>query len=288
MEKIRKAVILCAGFATRFLPETKVVAKELLPLYNKPVVEHIVNGLIDAGVEEICFVIRKGKESILRHFTRDKKWEKHMKDSDKSHFDKYEKIKFCVRYQKAPLGTGNALLSAKDFCDKTFFLLNGDEVIMHPVSPAKQMLDFWTKHKCCVMGVKQVKKCDVTKYGMLDYTQKSKVKEIKKIVEKPPILSTPSTIANIGIYILSPEFLRQISTKTEKEVPITDAINTFVQDHKMHALTISGTRYDMGSPLTYVLSNFDYCFHHPDTHKPTKKWIERYFFEKNHKKNQKV
>lgn len=280
MQKINKAVILCAGYATRFLPETKVTPKELLPLYDTPVLQHIVDDLISVGVKEICFVIRKGKENILHHFLPNKKWEKNVKNSEKIKFEKYKQIKFFVRFQKKPLGTGNALLSAKDFCDQPFFLLNGDEVVKNPIPPTKQMLEFWRKNGGCVLGVKRVVKKEVTKYGMINYVTKNKLKIINQIEEKPDILSTPSLFANIGIYILNNEFIRHISTKNENEVPITDAINSFVKEHTMFALSIKGKRYDMGSPLSYVLNNIDYCLHRDDTHDQTLKFLKKLIKEK--------
>ena len=274
MENITKGVILCGGWATRFMPECKCVPKELLPLYNKPILQYLVDDLIENGVTEICFVIRRGKEIIGKHFKPNKKWEKLVDSKLINEFEKYKNIKFKVVYQNKPLGTGHALLCAKNFCTSPFYLLNGDEVITNNPSTISQLKSAFIKHNSCVIGVKKVKPSEAYKYGMLAF-EKSKSFKVAEIKEKPKQSDIPSLYSNLGCYIFTPHIFNYIAKNSTNQVPLTDAINSFIANkNSLYAVNILGHRYDMGNPLSFVFNNIEFCYNNVNTKAETVKFLQ--------------
>lgn len=270
MENINKAIILCGGYATRFLPQCKAVPKELLPLFNTPILQFLVDDLINNGVTKIIFVIRKGKEIILSHFLKNKKWESMVKNTAiLSHFNKYNNIQFKYCYQKNPNGTGGALLCAKKHCNTPFYLLNGDEIIYSKISLITQLKNAYLKHNNCVLATQKVDLIDAKKYGMLSMENNNK---ILKIIEKPQD-TPPSLYSNLGAYVLTPEFMRFFPKQYKGELPITDVINTYCKAKNMFGVEIVGQRFDMGNPLSYVFSNVKYCYLNNQTHLDTKNFL---------------
>ena len=276
---IKKAVIMCGGWATRFLPVSKATPKELLPLYDTPILQILVNDLIKNGVNQIMFVIRNGKESIAKYFSRDISYENAVGEKEYilNKITNYNLAHFFFTYQNFQRGTGDALLQTKEWVGKdTFFLLNGDEVINHQPSLVEQMLSKYQSVKSSVMGLYKVSDIDVKKYGIVEIQNKENGL-IKGIVEKPDIFNAPSNFANIGTYIFKSNIFDYIHMSLD--MPITDAINLYTKDNLFYGLEIHGERYDLGSPLGYVLSNLNYILHRDDTKKEATKYIESLGFE---------
>lgn len=264
---IRKGVIMCGGWATRFLPVSKAVPKELLPLYDKPILQILVDDLIDNGVCEILFIIRNGKEEIAKYFSRDIAYENQIKENDKilEKLKNYDSAKFYFTYQNFQKGTGDALLQAKEWVGKdAFYLLNGDEILSNTPSIISQLRVIHKEVKCPIIALQKVREVDVEKYGIVSF-ENGENGYIKGIVEKPKFCDAPSNFANLGTYIFDHKIFDYI--KVAEEMPITDAINLFCHDHRIYGFEIFGRRYDLGSPVGYVLANFDYLLHNKETSK---------------------
>ena len=271
---IKKGVIMCGGWATRFLPTSKATPKELLPLYDKPILQILVDDLIDNGVSEILFVLRHGKESIAKYFSRDIAFENQIISNDEylMKIKNYNNANFYFTYQNFQKGTGDALLQAKNWVGKeTFYLLNGDEIINNNPSIITQLKKKYIEVHSSIIALQKVRKEDVEKYGIVRFEDK-KNGLIKGIVEKPLSFDAPSNFANIGTYIFDHTIFDFI--KQTDEMPITDAINLYCGIHNLYGLEITGQRYDLGSPIGYVLSNFDYLLHNKNTQKYALEYLQ--------------
>ena len=279
---IKKAVIMCGGWATRFLPTSKGTPKELLPLYDTPILQVIVDDLTKNGIKEILFIIRQGKESIAKYFSRNIAFEEELKHKEEylNKVKNYEKAKFYFTYQNFQRGTGDALLQAKEWVgNDTFILLNGDEIIQNTPSLIQQMLTKYHSTHTSIIGVYKVEDKDIEKYGIVDIKTKQNGL-IKGIVEKPQKHLAPSNYANIGTYIFEPSFFNYI--KSSDDMPITDALDLYIQKNYLYGAIIEGERYDLGSPLGYVLSNFSFALKNPITKHDTLEFLNKLGFYPKH------
>ncbi len=270
---VNKAVILCGGNATRFMPVCKAIPKEMLPIYNAPILHYLISDLITCGVKEITFVIRKGKECIKEYFTQNKKWEKIIKQTPSNEdFLKFKNIKFNFVYQKKQLGTGHALLCAKKFCNEPFFLLNGDELILNDISAFSQLKKEFLKHGCAVMGVKSVKKQEAYKYGMVKFEKTKQLFKLTEVVEKPKDFIYSKYLCNLGMFVFTPDIFKYICfNHANAQVPITDAINDYIKFNNMYIANIKGKRFDLGNPLSYALANIEFALNQPQLNKDVSK-----------------
>lgn len=270
LKKVRKAVILAAGFGTRFLPITKAVPKELLPVGNKPVLQYLAEEMADAGIEEIIFVISREKEMIKSYFTRDIKFENYLRKKGKYEFikplvDLQKKVRFSYVYQDEMLGNGHALLCArKKIGDEPFAFSDGDSIIASSVSATKQILDVFYEVGNSVIGVQKIaNKQDMTKYGNV-YVKKQnvethcnasvqKVYRVEKIVEKPEInkVSPQGLIIGGMRYIMTPDFwpyLERQGKSRSGEIWVADAVNAYVQEQDFCSVVYEGKYLDTGTP----------------------------------------
>ncbi len=253
---IKKAVVLCGGLGTRFLPITKAVPKELLPVIDRPVLDYIIEELIASNIEDIAIVISPQKQAIKQYFAPNKKLEKLLQKGNKTVLlqelqsaNKKAKITFIV--QHTPNGSGGALLLAKEYVgNEPFCVTLGDDIIESTTPAMQQLIETFELYKIPVLGVKKVPKKMCKHYGIISPIQKiDDCMLCDKIVEKP-LASPPSCYASIGRYVFTPEiFARLEQTNYINELPITDAINKL---NSFYARKLVGKRYDMGSKKEFV------------------------------------
>lgn len=255
---IRTAVIPVAGKGTRFLPVTKVLAKELLPLVDTPILHHIVLEAANSGIEKIVLVTSKGKSSIEDYF-----------DSDFPE-DVLKKIKIVTVRQQSPRGLGHAILCARPAVgDEPFAVLLGDDVIDGPTPCVAQLIRVHEKKgNAPVVGVMEVNKEDTSKYGIVGGNHcDEKVIEVSKLVEKPAPADAPSCLAIPGRYILTPDIftiLEKTQPSVGGEIQLTDALQTLAQKRKMYALQFDGQRFDAGDRYGYIEANLHFALKRPE------------------------
>lgn len=288
MTKVTRAVIPAAGFGTRLLPATKAVAKEMLPVINKPTIQYIVQEAVDSGIKEILIILSKGKESIKTHFGHNKPLEANLKaKKKKAMYDevialsKLAKITFI--YQDKMLGLGDAIGYAKNFAKaQPIAVLLGDDVVVSKGKTAlKQCIEAYNKTKTSIVGVQPVEKKVVNKYGIVSPINKKDTKKtifaIKDLVEKPDVDKAPSNLAILGRYVLTPDIFKAIKqTKLDKsgEVQITNALKILLKKKKIHACNFKGTRYDLGNKLGMVKATIDFALADPEMKKDVLKHIK--------------
>ena len=273
MKKIRKAIIPIAGNGTRFLPFTKTIPKEMLPILNKPTIEYIVNEAINSGIEEIIFITSSTKNTITDYFDRNFELERNLKLNGKE--DLISKIKnpalgasfVWIRQHKAK-GLGHAVLLAKNLIEENepFALLLGDDVIYTEEKyPAlKELINVYEETNLPVIGVQEVSDNNISKYGVIGPGKKinNNTWEISSIIEKPSLKDAPSNLGVVGRYILNSEIFEHLSKKTidkfSNEIQITDSIMDLVRTKGVVATKLSGTRYDMGSIIGFVKAQLEY------------------------------
>lgn len=271
--KITKAVIPVAGLGTRMLPVTKEIPKELLPVLDKPVIQHVVEEAVSAGISEIIFVTRKGKNGIKRHFLKNEELENFLiKDKKTEILKKFpnnslKKIKYFFVYQKEPLGLGDAILTAKKFIkNESFAVFLPDEFLMPKNSKKdfQRMIERYQSSGKSQILVEEIPKKLVSQYGIVKLFQGkltfNKSLDISDIVEKPNQTESPSRNRVVGRYILPVEIFEHIKTiKPDKgnEIQLTDAIKKFLNEnnHSFQATLSDSDIFDCGSPKGFVGAN---------------------------------
>ena len=269
MNKVRRGVIVAAGLGTRFLPITKTVPKELLPVLNKPVLQYIVEEMAGSGIVDIMIVIAPGKEIIKDYFVEDKKLEMALKKTGKLEQIKSlreiaKKVTFHYAYQKEPLGNGHALLQAKKFCGREpFAFSDGDSIIDSKIPAMRQLIEVFGRIEASVIGVQKIKnRQEMTKYGNV-YTKNSKfeirnsklkdfVYEVDCIKEKPNFedVSPQGFIIGGMRYIFTPDIWKYMVAQKQGrggEIWVADAVNAFAQNEKMFAYQYEGKYFDTGN-----------------------------------------
>ncbi|WP_414733119.1 UTP--glucose-1-phosphate uridylyltransferase GalU [Acetobacterium carbinolicum] len=269
MKKVRKAVIPAAGLGTRFLPITKSIPKEMLPIVDKPTIQYIIEEIVASGIEEILIINGRNKESIINHFDQVPELEALLKASGKT--DVMEQVEaitnmakiFSVR-QKEAKGLGHAVLCAKEFVgDEPFAVVLGDDIVYNDKNPAlKQMVDIYNTYGASVIGVQQVALDQVNKYGIVSGDAVgNRVYQVNDLVEKPAIGTAPSTMAILGRYIITPgifEVLEHTGKGAGGEIQLTDGLKTLATIEKMFAYDFIGKRYDVGDKLGFLQATVEY------------------------------
>lgn len=282
--KVRKAIIPAAGLGTRFLPATKAMPKEMLPIVDKPVIQYVVEEAVESGIESIIIVTGKNKRSIEDHF--DKSAELEWQLQRKGELDLYKTIKELsdlvdintVR-QKEPLGLGNAILCARHFIqDEPFAVLLGDDLIVSESPGLDQLIKIFNEEQRTVIGVQSVPVDKVNRYGVIDLSIGSNSSKlyIKDMVEKPEVEFAPSDLAVIGRYILTPEIfsiLEKIPIGIGNEFQLTDALRVLCQSSSVLAFKIQGTRYDVGEPLGYIQAVIEFALKRRELNSPLKQYL---------------
>lgn len=263
MKKIRKAVIPVAGLGTRFLPITKSLPKEMLPIVDRPTLELIVEEALESGIEEILLITNPYKKVIEDYFDQSFELEERLRRNNK--LEELEQVKsisskvkvYFIR-QGEPLGNGHAVGLAKGFVgDEPFAVIFGDDVYKSKVPALKQLIEVYEKYDCNVIGGQEVERSVVNRYGIFEYDNNGNV---TAVIEKPSIEEAPSQNAVTGRYILKPEIFDHIDKTTEgnKEIYLTTAMNRLMKSQIFRDCIIDGHYYDSGNKLEYLKANIDY------------------------------
>lgn len=260
--RIRKAVIPAAGLGTRFLPATKAVPKEMLPIIDVPMIQHIIEEAVRAGIEDVILVTARHKEAIENHFDYNAELDANLEAKGKKDLLELSKsaAEMCnlisIR-QKVPMGLGHAVLAAAPAVgNEPFAVLLGDDLIDSEIPCTKQLVDVYEKQGASVVGVMEVPREDTSKYGIVAGDAAGpRLTKVTRLVEKPSPDQAPSRLAIPGRYVLSPEIFQCIrETKPGKggEIQLTDALQLLAERKGLFAYQFEGTRYDTGDKLGYI------------------------------------
>ena len=261
MKRIKKAVIPAAGLGTRFLPATKEIPKEMLPIVDKPAIQYIVEEIASSGIEEIIIVTSRNKGAIEDHFDKNEALEFSLRKQNKqvlvsiveevSHLADIHYVR-----QKQPLGLGHAISAAKNLVgNEPFAVLLGDMIIDSVVPSLKQLLDVYEEVQSSIIAIAEVDGSDIHKYGVVDVEAvREGLYKVNQLVEKPKE-NPPSNLAIIGRYILEPEIfavLENTSVGVGEEIQLTDALQNFVSRQTLYAFKTKGRVYDVGNKFGYL------------------------------------
>ena len=265
--RVRKAVLPAAGFGTRFLPATKAIPKEMMPLVDRPIIQYAVEEATASGIEQIIIVIATGRSAIEDHFDSNASLERWLEE--RGDIDMLRTIRrisevgtVAFVHQREQLGLGHAVLMAKDLVgDEPFAVILSDDVMLNPSgSPVtRQLIDAHATHRGSVIAVQRVDRQDVTRYGILDpLHEEGRLVEIRNLVEKPSVEDAPSDLAVLGRYVLTPKIfdvLEQTNRGAGGEIQLTDAIRTLIGEQPVFGYQFEGTRHDAGTRLGWLKAN---------------------------------
>jgi len=286
MVKIKKAIIPVAGFGTRFLPVTKAMPKEMLPIIDKPVIQYIVEEAVASGIEDIILVTGASKRAIEDHFDYNYELQNWLKKQGKE--EQREEVKriadlanFIYIRQKGPYGNGTPVLNAKKIIgDEPFAVIWGDDLFINKNGQPrlKQLINVYNKYQDPVLTAIKIDDEGTKKYGVIDGVKvEENVWQIKKIVEKPGPAKAPSRIGTIGAYILTPDIFPILEkTKIGKglELWLVDAIFSLSKKRPIYAALVEGTYYDTGSKLGWLEANVDFALEREDLRTDFKKYLK--------------
>jgi UTP--glucose-1-phosphate uridylyltransferase len=274
--KIKKAIIPIAGKGTRFLPATKEIAKEIIPIINVPMIHYIVQEAVEAGIEQIIFVTSSGKFSVEDYFDRNLELEAYLERNNKTkELELIRKIGSMVEItavrQKEQLGLGHAVLMAKSMVEgEPFAVLLGDDIVINPKPAIQQLMEVSLKYDGApVIGVMEVPRADTAKYGIVKgEVIDERTLKMTGMVEKPKPEEAPTNLATPGRYILTPEIfeiLQTIPRGAGNEYQLTDAINVLCQKKPVYAFKFEGERFDTGNIHGYLDATVDFALKDPET-----------------------
>ncbi len=282
MKKIKKAVVAVAGSGTRFLPATKAMPKEMLPIVDKPIIQLVVEELVEAGIEDIILVTKWDKKPLEDHFDYSYALEHDLEKSGKAELlEKIRKISEAANFiyvrQKGPYGNGTPVLSAASLVDdEPFIYVWGDDLVKSKVSFTKQMVEEYEKNEKLMIGVQEVPKEEVSRYGIVKLREGTD--EIEDIVEKPSAKEAPSNLADFGRMILNQEIidvLKKTALGKGNELWITDAIKNYVSGGGVFlAKKVEGGQWlTTGDPLNYLQTLMTYALERDDLGDDLKKFV---------------
>ena len=275
MKKIKKAVIPAAGWGTRFLPATKAMPKEMLPIVDTPTIQYIVEEAVRAGIEDICVITSPYKKAVEDHFDRSRELEFTLEASGKSDMAKEirkigELANLVSIRQKEALGLGHAIYCAKSFVgNEPFAVLLGDDVVYNEERPCiGQLMEVYENCGTSVLGVQTVSMDDIHKYGCVDGKQVGdRLYEVRGMVEKPKKEEAPSNVAILGRYIITPEvfgYLEKTKPGAGGEIQLTDALKALAAEQGMYSYDFEGRRYDVGDRLGYLEATVEFALRRED------------------------
>ncbi len=283
--KVRKAIIPAAGLGTRFLPATKAMPKEMLPIVDKPTIQFIVEEAKSAGIEDILIVTGKNKCAIENHFDSNPELEQDLKKTGKAELLKLTQditnlgVNLYYTRQPHPAGLGDAIYRARSFVgEEPFVVMLGDDLMKDKVTLTKQLMNDYDKTHASTIAVMQVPHKEVSKYGVIDPEGKvnKDLYNVMKFVEKPAVDKAPSDFAIIGRYLLTPEIFEILENQKPGrggEIQLTDAIDTLNQTQRVFAHVFKGQRFDVGNKEGYLETSIQYGLKHPETRDALKKYI---------------
>lgn len=272
--KIKKAIIPAAGLGTRFLPATKSIPKEMLPIVDKPTIQYIVEEVIGSGIEDVLIITGRNKGSIEEHFDRAVELEDNLQQTNKEELlEEIRKISQMINIhtvrQKNPLGLGHAVYCAKSFVgNEPFAVLLGDDIVDSQKPCLKQMMEMYEEYNSTILGVQQVALKDVSKYGIVSGQKiNDRVYSVSDLVEKPDEENAPSDIAILGRYIITPkifEILENTGRGVGGEIQLTDGLKKLCETEKVYAYIFEGRRYDVGSKIGFLEATVDFALKRDD------------------------
>ncbi|WP_433941577.1 UTP--glucose-1-phosphate uridylyltransferase GalU [Paenibacillus lautus] len=271
---IRKAIIPAAGLGTRFLPATKAMPKEMLPIVDKPTIQYIIEEAVASGIEDIIIVTGKGKRAIEDHF--DSSFELEHNLAEKGKWGLLEEVRkpsdmADIHYirQKEPKGLGHAIWCARKFIgDEPFAVLLGDDIVESEVPCLKQMMRVYDTYQSTIVGVQPVPWDEVDRYGIVDGLQKSeRIYETSRLIEKPSRAETPSNLAIMGRYILPPDIFDLLENQEvgkNGEIQLTDALSNLAHRSPILAYNFEGIRHDVGEKMGFIKTSLHYALQRED------------------------
>lgn len=270
MRKVKKAIIPAAGLGTRFLPATKAMPKEMLPIVDKPTIQYIVEEAVESGIEDIIIVTGKGKRAIEDHFDNHFELEHNLLEKQKLQL--LEEVQRAsnlvdIHYirQKEPRGLGHAVWCARKFIgDEPFAVLLGDDIVKAPAKPClRQLMDEYEKTDCSIIGVQEVREDETHRYGIVDpMGQNGRLYQVRSFVEKPAKGTAPSNLAILGRYILTPRIFELLDAQeigAGGEIQLTDAIQKLNLEQPVFAYNFEGKRYDVGEKLGFIMTTLEFA-----------------------------
>ncbi len=284
--EVKKAIIAAAGLGTRFLPQTKAMPKEMLPIIDKPVIQLIVEEAVAAGVTEIIIVTGSTKRAIEDHFDRAVELEDDLIRSGKK--DKAEQIKqiaemanfVYIRQKGEPRGNARPVLNASHLLgDEPFFVFFADDFFRSEVPRAKQLLQTYQNTGKSVIATIEVDKNDADRYGMVELGKSidTSTHQVLQLIEKPGEADTPSNIASVGGYLLTPDImpiLREENISERGEIELSQAINKLAQSDTVYCRTIEGVYHDTGDKLKYLQALVDTALAHDEIGDDFRRYLE--------------
>ena len=281
---VKKAVIPAAGFGTRFLPATKAIPKELLPIVDKPTIQYIMEEVVSAGLEEVILITGREKGSIEDHFDTSNELENHLrkkgrKDLLKIVQDISEMVTLVSVRQKEPLGLGHAILCAKKIVGEApFAVLLGDDLIDAQIPCIRQMIDIYQKMDGALIALQKVPKEETHQYGIIKGRRvEDRIYRVEEMVEKPQRGKAPSNLAIIGRYILPPQIfgiLEKVSPDKRGEIQLTDGLKELNKKVPVFGYQFFGDRYDAGDKWGYLQANISYGLKHPEIGPKLKRYLK--------------
>lgn len=285
LKKIKKAIIPAAGLGTRFLPATKAMPKEMLPILDKPTIQYIVEEAARAGIEDIIIVTGKHKRAIEDHFDNQKELEMILEEKGKT--DLLEKVNYSTELanifyvrQKEQKGLGHAIYSARQFIgNEPFAVLLGDDIVESTQPAIKQLMDTYEETGKSVIGVQEVNENDTHRYGIIDPLGKNgRQYEVNQFVEKPKQGTAPSNLAIMGRYVLTPDIFEYLANQGKGaggEIQLTDAIERMNKESQVYAYDFEGERYDVGEKLGFVKTTIEFALKDQEMNEALTKFIKQ-------------
>lgn len=285
MKKVRKAIIPAAGLGTRFLPATKAIAKEMLPIVDKPTIQFIVEEALASGIEDILIVTGKAKRPIEDHFDSNFELEHNLESKNKKELlalvEETTGINLHFVRQKRPLGLGHAVLQGKAFVgDEPFVVMLGDDIMEDKIPLTKQLINDYDKTTASTLAVMKVPHEDTSKYGIIAPDEKvgPNLYGVDHFVEKPKPEDAPSDLAIIGRYLLRPEIFTILENQEPGaggEIQLTDAIDELNKTQRVFAHEFKGKRYDVGDKLGMLEANIEFGLKHPEIKDGLKDYLKK-------------
>ena len=282
--RVKKAIIPAAGLGTRFLPATKALPKEMLPIVDKPTMQYIIEEAVASGIEEILIITGRNKKSIEDHFDKSVELELELENKNKDELleqvrDISNMVNIHFIRQKEPKGLGHAINCARAFVgNEPFAVMLGDDIVDAKVPCLKQLMDCFEEKQSSILGVQEVARENVDKYGIVDGVQISdRVYSVNNLVEKPQVGDAPSNVAILGRYIITPEIFDILDdTQPGKggEIQLTDALKTLISQQDMYAYVFEGRRYDVGDKLGFLEATVEFALKREELKVPFMKYLQ--------------
>ncbi len=282
---INKAILLVAGYGTRFLPATKNMPKEMLPIVDKPIIQHLVEEVVAAGIKEIIFVTGRGKRAIEDHFDKSFELEHNLVEKNKKDLLRDVRgisnlAKFTYVRQPEPKGDGNALLCARHLVgDEPIAVLFGDDIIDSQTPAIKQLMNVYEKYKDPVVCLQKIPRSQVSQYGVIEGTKVGeRVYEIHDFVEKPKTGEAPSDLAVVGKYIITPEVFTAIEegkTSADGEQRLADGFIQLLKTKPIYGYEFEGKRFDCGSKIGFLKATVEFGLKHKETKDEFRKYLKK-------------